>query len=474
MKIVLLHYHLKPGGVTTVIRQQIAALKNDCDILVLTGSPAPPDLDVPHVRIAGLAYDDPAVSAPDCRQTAAEIASAISGRWHDGCDFIHVHNPLLAKNRQLLRILDLLQQRGFCLFLQVHDFAEDGRPLFYYGSQDYPVDCHYGVINSRDYDILKKSGLSEAGLHLLPNMVDPFELSVEGDEEDPSVPEFVLYPVRAIRRKNIGEALLLSLYFAENRSLAITLPPNSPGDWKIYEGWKAFASEYKLNVVFEASRAYDFKKLVHAAFCLLTTSIAEGFGFAFLEPWTAKKVLIGRKLPAVCRDFEKNGIALDHLYDTFRVPLEWIDASAFEAKWRQCFQQTVEIYQGRIDPSTIDDYFTQCIDGETLDFAMLDEPIQKQVICRVIHDAAAHDELKRMNPHVSEMANLPVTKQRILANREAVLGAFSQEAYRHRLLETYDRVKTRAIQQKIDKEQLLRFFLDPQDFGLLKWCNDAV
>ena len=37
MKIALMHYHLKTGGVTTVIKQQIRAVRGICETLVLTG-----------------------------------------------------------------------------------------------------------------------------------------------------------------------------------------------------------------------------------------------------------------------------------------------------------------------------------------------------------------------------------------------------------------------------------------------------
>jgi hypothetical protein len=36
-----------------------------------------------------------------------------------------------------------------------------------------------------------------------------------------------LYPVRAIRRKNIGEALLASLFIPKGRTVAVTLPPTT-------------------------------------------------------------------------------------------------------------------------------------------------------------------------------------------------------------------------------------------------------
>jgi hypothetical protein len=42
MKIAFIHYHLKTGGVTTVVKQQVDALQDDCQTLVLSGS-APKD-----------------------------------------------------------------------------------------------------------------------------------------------------------------------------------------------------------------------------------------------------------------------------------------------------------------------------------------------------------------------------------------------------------------------------------------------
>jgi hypothetical protein len=43
---------------------------------------------------------------------------------------------------------------------------------------------------------------------------------------------------------------------------------------------------------------------------VLTTSLKEGFGFSFLEPWTAGIPVAGRRLEAVCLDFEDEGVAL--------------------------------------------------------------------------------------------------------------------------------------------------------------------
>ncbi len=309
MKIAFIHYHLKTGGVTAVLRHQVEALRDTCDMLVLTGEIPESSFVCDTVHIPGLGYDrqDQNRSAP--KDIAASITRAINLKWESGCDLIHVHNPTLAKNRNFLKILKALQKEKIRLFLQIHDFAEDGRPLSYFPEDDYVSDCHYGVINSRDYNILLKAGLKKEGLHQIFNTLTPYNFKATGAISK----NYVLYPVRAIRRKNIGEAILLSLFFTNDETLVITLPPNSPVDIKSYEQWKAFVEEKYLDIIFEAGLTHEFSDLVLAANFLITTSITEGFGFSFLEPWTAEKFLWGRRLPQICQDFEKNGVRLDHL-----------------------------------------------------------------------------------------------------------------------------------------------------------------
>ena len=297
MKIVFIHYHLKTGGVTTVLKQQVEAIVNTCEVLVLSGTPSNSSFPCDSVVIPGLGYDKPDGTGIKPEQVAESIVKAIRSKWKSGCDLVHVHNPTLAKNKNFLNILNILKNKKIKLFLQIHDFAEDGRPLAYYPDDEYVSDSHYGVINSRDYQVLINAGLRKEGLHKIPNTIKPFTCR---QTDDPSKNR-VLYPIRAIRRKNIGEAILLSLFFEQNETLAVTLPPNSPADIQSYEGWKAFTKEKNLNVIFEAGLKHDFSELVMSSKFFITTSITEGFGFSFLEPWTAHKPLLGRKLPDISK-----------------------------------------------------------------------------------------------------------------------------------------------------------------------------
>jgi len=471
MKIAFLHYHLKPGGVSRVICQQLAALCQQAEGLVLTGAAPRRPLAVTTRVIPGIGYDAPEEASKNTeeppRLTAERIVRAIAEKWPDGCDILHVHNPLLAKNRRLPRILSHLQSHGMRLLLQVHDFAEDGRPGAYYAEDAYPENCHYCVINSRDYKILGRAGLDENGRHLLPNMIEPFHPS-PGRRIDH---RFVLYPVRAIRRKNIGEAILLSCFLAPQTWLAITLPPNSPRDWTPYKSWQTFVENNRLPVIFEASGRYGFNDLIQSAESIITTSITEGFGFAFLEPWTAGQMLAGRRLPDICRDFENNGLRLDHLYDGLRVPLNAFEENRFFEKWTSCIQNNAKRYGVRMDGRTIRSAYQQMTKDRCIDFGLLEEPFQQQVISRICSEKKVYEKILHDNPAIRNLTDIPDRDERVSENRAAVISNYGQSTYQKSLSAIYQKVLQTDVRQRIDKKRLALEFLHPEAFSLLKWSE---
>lgn len=467
MKIAFIHYHLKTGGVTTVLTQQVEALKDTCDILVLTGEPTDAILPADTVYIEGLGYYDGLSQkeiSPQYVATAA--AKAIYSKWEAGCDVLHVHNPNLAKNKNFLIILKTLQKRGIRLFLQIHDFAEDGRPLSYF-SDEYVSDCHYGVINSRDYNVLLTSGLKKKGLHKIFNTVKPLNSNIGATDDDACV----LYPIRAIRRKNIGEAILLSLFFKNDQRLCITLPPNSPTDIKSYNGWKTFAKEKNLNVAFDVGLHHDFNTLVKAASFLITTSITEGFGFSFLEPWTANKFLWGRKLPDICHDFEIKGIRLDHLYSRLNVPVEWISEEQLFKKWRASILKSSAMFNRITDERTISESFAKATRNRMIDFGLLDEAFQKMIISHLLSARTKRDRLIDLNPFLSHPGEVPTRKTLIRNNRQQVTNSYTTARYKQTLMDIYASVSQHDVQHRIDKKILLSQFFNPETFSLLKWSD---
>lgn len=467
MRIAFIHYHLKSGGVTTVLKQQVESILDICDVMVLSGSLPEMEFPCDVVQIPELGYDMPDRNRCKPEQAAATIIEAIRLKWKSGCDLLHVHNPTLAKNKIFLKILKILQQNGIRLFLQIHDFAEDGRPLAYFYEEDYVSDCHYGVINSRDYNLLLKSGLRHEGLHKIFNMIRLFETRAS----EIISKNFVLYPIRAIRRKNIGEAILLSLFFKNNETLVITLPPNSPMDIKSYAGWKTFVNDNHLNIIFDAGLTHEFEDLVRSANLLITTSINEGFGFSFLEPWTAQKMLWGRKLPEICRDFEKNGVLLDHLYARLDIPLEWLDKKNLFKIWRACVRRATALFDTNIDERAIKKGFERLTTGNIVDFGLLNEAFQKKIISKTASDAANRHKLIHLNPFLLNPGSVSNADTLIQNNMKVVKRRYNRRKYKETLLEIYSKVLENNVCQKIDKKILLSNFLTLDNFSLLKWCD---
>jgi hypothetical protein len=469
MKIAFLHYHLKTGGVTTCLKQQVDALKYDCDICVITGEEPEGAFPVDTVHIPQLAYSNLYRKPVEPDDVAAAVISAIEARFNGRADILHVHNPILAKNNSLLKILKTLQKKGTTLFLQIHDFAEDGRPQSYF-NEDYPVDCHYSVVNSRDYQILLKSGLTKEGLHQLSNTVNLPDIQPDSSDEGP----YVVYPIRAIRRKNIGEAILLSLFFENNETLVITLPPNSPADVESYKDWKVFGADRHLNVEFDTGLKRSFEDIVCSARYLLTTSITEGFGFSFLEPWLFEKMVWGRKLSDICCDFEAKGVRFDHMYTKLRVPYDWIDSIGFFEKWQRALQDAGKLFGVQISKDRIQGGYDSITDDGTIDFGLLDEDSQRDVILKLLSDKAYLQDMLRLNPFLSKIGKARNETDIIKANRSAVIRNYNMPLYRQKLLAAYKSVNTCSVRQRIDKETLLMQFLDLRKFSLLKWGDYGI
>jgi len=467
MKIAFVHYHLKAGGVTTVLKQQVEAINDACELLILTGEPLEKPFPADTVYIPGMGYDEGEPRQTIDPQLVAEsIIKAIFEKFNGTCDVLHVHNPTLAKNKNFLTLLKTLQRKKINLFLQIHDFAEDGRPSSYF-PDEYVPDCHYGVINSRDYGVLLKAGLKKEGTHIIFNMIDPFHF----EDKDVKAGNHVLYPIRAIRRKNIGEAILLSRFFKNRETLSITLPPNSEADIKSYNGWKAYVKSNNLDVEFEAGLQQNFESLVLSSKFLITTSITEGFGFSFLEPWTAKKLILGRRLAATCRDFERNGIHLDHMYTNLLVPIEWVGKNVFFEKWRSWLSNRCKHFNFAIDEEKIIEAFKKITQNGMIDFGLLDESFQKQILSRVLSGKTNADRLIRLNPYLQFPGNVSNRSDLIQNNRKAVLRNYNKTIYKQNLMEIYRNVIRTSIRQKIDKQMLLSQFLNPETFSLLKWSD---
>ncbi len=347
MKIAILHYHLHPGGVTRIIEMQLAALLERREITGIQVFSGAPDSSIKIPPNVEFIYN-PDLNYLNCSELSGR---EIDDRYTRLIDFfpdaagtdtiIHAHNMNLGKNPVLTAVLNSLLQTGYNIVNHIHDFAED-RPAnlsaltslseehFGRSLRDmlYPdrENCHYAVLNSQYVERLTQLSIPARRISLLPNPVSVEKIietdkALKAEEKEkvqkllrlnPNLPDYV-YPVRGIRRKNLGEFILLASLFRDKANWITTLPPLNPVEKVEYDKWKEFCREEQIALFFEAGEVCTFKEVMAAADRCVTTSTREGFGMVFLESWLFGLPIVGRDLP-VSRDFRDAGVKFDGLY----------------------------------------------------------------------------------------------------------------------------------------------------------------
>lgn len=483
MRIAICHYHLQTGGVTRVIRHACQALiATGHRVVVLAGEPPQGLLPegVAFAHIPALTYEErrealaPATLAAAMREAAATALGGPPDLWH-------IHNHSLGKNLAVPGAVAALAHRGERLLLQPHDFAEDGRPALYArllaGAADgdsgrlaallYPLagQVHYAVLNGRDRAFLAGAGVPDEQLHLLPNAVSIPPRPGEAAHPFPGR-RLWLYPTRAIRRKNLGELLLWSTLAGPDDVFGATQAPQNPAEQPGYRRWAALAEELELPLELElGTRVDDFDALLACAHALLTTSVAEGFGLAFLESWLVGRPLAGRDLPEITRDFTASGVDLTGLYRRLDVPLRWLDAARLRRAAGQALAEVMAAYGRTATPRDAERLWGAMVQGDRVDFGRLDEPAQEEVIR---HLATSPSDGAQLTPAGLE----PRTDgARIEANRAVIERDYSIAGYGRRLADIYGALLGSAMSRKpgaADGNALLERFLAPERLCLLR------
>ncbi|MFZ5829999.1 MAG: hypothetical protein ACOY3P_07915 [Planctomycetota bacterium] len=510
MNLAIVHYHLSLGGVTQVIAHQLRALAGvavegeSCRVAILHGGrsdgwpaevlPAGSPIKVALHTIPQLRYDDGHISARDLAGRLGDALRDLGFAAEDSV--IHVHNHSLGKNSALPGAIRELAARGFRLLLQIHDFAEDCRPRNYahlvsnLGAQDlsatlYPQSpqIHYAVLNRRDFRILQAAGVDTRRLHYLPNAVPPAAKADRGVarrrlKERFAIAEdrsFVLYPVRGIRRKNAGEMLLCAALFGDCATFGMTLAPQNPLEKDSYRQWTRLADELNLAARFEMGGGHGLPLPENMAACdaALTTSVAEGFGMAFLESWLADRPLVGRNLPEITEDFVVAGLRFENLYAELRVPVELVGAGRYRSAWLAAYSRMLQAYGQEVSGDVLVPYSNT----DAVDFAMFDAPLQEVVIRRAHADASVRDAILAVNPQLAPLREVLVGRgpeATVELNRRVVRSEYAPSASGARLKDLYRQVLTSesvsagAITGPRAGERILAMFLEPGRFHPLR------
>jgi FMN phosphatase YigB (HAD superfamily) len=287
-------------------------------------------------------------------------------------------------------LVEHLANAGEHLLLHIHDLAEDGRPenaaCLRACPLPYPLapHVHYAFLNSRDRSRFIDAGLPPAQAHLLANPIDAHPAAAS-----PLTSPLVLYPVRGIRRKNLGEIVLLAALAPAGTRFAITRAPRNRQALEFHDGWRRFAAEMKLPVAFDVvdreapaeGAGTSFHEWLDHATHLTSTSVSEGFGLVFLESIAWGKPLLGRALPHLETDHARHGIHSGPMYQRLLVPRQWLDHDAFDACHAETMRQTWGSWFQELPESSI----TRPQDmPDHADFGNLPEFLQQRVIRHIM------------------------------------------------------------------------------------------
>ncbi|MBI9101241.1 MAG: hypothetical protein JEY99_02410 [Spirochaetales bacterium] len=355
-RIIVFHYHLLPGGVTSVISTGMEALIEYIpEIVAITlvtgrdensekigsklrnraGELGREDLKIEIRCLPETDYDNNIPESADILEKKADHLSAKLLKEFGGSPW-WIHNYHIGKNPILTRALikTAAATRDQRFYLQIHDFPESGRLQNLKGLEGvkplYPTgpNINYFTINARDRKILIKAGLPSKRVNLMPNPVkyphterittlnDKSRIKErmraywggEFQEFNPDSP-LAFYPVRSIRRKNILEAGALALLSEQKINLIVSLPGVSKQENAYSELvhslfsrgiipgiWGTGLGSESINENDTENDIPTFDEIASACDVVLSSSLQEGFGYLFVEAAGWGKPLFSRKL----------------------------------------------------------------------------------------------------------------------------------------------------------------------------------
>ncbi len=481
LRVAFVHYHVDRGGVTRVIEHAVNALSgHDAQCMVISGKPA--DHGVVYnstvVTVDGIGYDSEG-SCGGASDLVARLKAAVSESLGGPPDIWHVHNHSLGKNVLLPEVVCRMAEQGERLLLHIHDFAEDGRPENYLKLRKYNADkqnlaevlypqyenVHYALLNTRDRQFLEEAGFASERTHLLPNAVwmEGNDNVEESSDTEPG--RLFLYPTRAIRRKNIGEFIYWASVAGHGDRYAVTMAPQNPREIPYYERWVDFAGNEQLPVEFEAGSRLDYSMLIRSSFSMVTTSIAEGFGLAFLEPWLAGRPLAGRNLSGITREFTEEGVDLTGLYERLYVPIDWVSMGTWKNKLNEALKAYFQAYGRSQGDDDLERAVSSSMKNGMVDFGRLDEELQEQVI-RVGRKSLT--ALGETDP--SSLVSEGADKEKVIHNMAVIQERFGLDQYGKRLMAIYGMILDSGTGRgtEVDAEAVLDKFLSPERFHLLR------
>jgi hypothetical protein len=290
-----------------------------------------------------------------------------------------------------------------------------------------------------------------------------------------------LLPCRLLRRKNIGEALLLARWLRPGAWVITTGGPSSkdehPYERKLRAAAEAEGWRLKLGALASAGgEAPSVRELLEASEVVLMTSIQEGFGLPYLEAAGAARPLAGRGLSNIMPDLRWLGFRFPQLYKSLLIPPDLFDARAEQARQRALFRAWKERLPGPCRAwARAPEFLRRPADSAPVDFARLTLTAQLEVLRKPVEESwaacASLNPFLRLWRSKAEAGRLEITPW-----PEAARDRISGVAYGRQLFE-FARKPTRETDQRRPawriQAEFMRARLSPDRLYPLLWSIES-
>lgn len=385
MKLVIVHYHLRPGGIRRIIELAVPHLVREAPrpithVVLATGQRADhhwhaafaqqlPNIPVEVLVEPSFNYLSEQRSSP--QGSTVQIRHALENLFADadaGNCLVWAHNLGVGRNLLLARELAAAcVARDLPLVAHHHDWWFDNRwarwpEMRRSGFRNLAAPARvvfppagkalHVAINHADAAILSR----HLGHHALwlPNLTEPAPLPsparvraaqrwLRNKLASDSAPVWLL-PCRTLRRKNVAEALLLTRWLRPEAWLVVTGAASSADELPYFDALERIAHQHhwrvRLGVLAgDESRKPSVPELLAACEAVLLTSIQEGFGLPYLEAAAAQRPLIARHLPNIAPDLDRFGFRFPQAYDEIRIAPELFNWPAERARQQKRFNE---------------------------------------------------------------------------------------------------------------------------------------
>jgi len=359
MKLLIVHYHLRPGGVRRVIESATPHLvarwpERIRGVVLATGEAPDPHWlrcfrrQLPRTPVT--VFHEPAFGyVAESRLKR----SGLSDRVYDavnrlvvlagpGQRLVWAHNLALGRNLYLARALT--QICGACcvpLVAHHHDWWFENR-WHHFAAMREPGFCKldavagavlrgsrwvsHVAINRADGEVLERHFPGLGGW--LPNLVERPAPPGAGQRQaaaawlnqqlGEAAPVWLL-PCRLLRRKNVAEAMLLTRWLRPEAWLVTTGGASSSEEQPYADALAAAARSQgwrlRLGVLQgDESGKPTVPELLAASETVVLTSLQEGFGLPYLEAAASGRPLVARALPNIAPDLKSFGFVFPQAY----------------------------------------------------------------------------------------------------------------------------------------------------------------